>query len=193
MSELAETMDQAACPVEYTPPGDSIGVKVMTHREGKYLTFMLDNEEYGLEIRRVREIFGYMDITQVPRMPDYVLGVINLRGQVIPVIDLRAKFAMETIETTEQTCIIVVEISHGEQNVSTGIVADQVSEVIDIAEDNIEDPPQFGAYVNTDFMLGLGKIGESVKILLDINKVLNSDEITALAEDNPTTRQDKRA
>jgi len=146
-------------------------------KEGKYLTFALANEEYGLEILKVREIIGYMDITAVPQTPAYVKGVINLRGQVIPVVDLRAKFGMETSDITEQTCIIVVEIGQGQQSFSTGIVVDHVEEVLDIAGENIEEAPQFGSAVNTDFILGMGKIGESVKILLDIDRVLEGTNL----------------
>jgi purine-binding chemotaxis protein CheW len=146
--------------------------KAIMEKEGKYLTFALGPEEYGLEILKVREIIGYMEITAVPQTPGHVKGVINLRGQVIPVIDLRAKFGMETAEVTEQTCIIVVETSRGDHKFSTGIVVDRVQEVLDIAGDNIEEAPQFGSSVNTDFILGMGKIGDSVKILLDIDKVL---------------------
>jgi len=151
------------------------GAKVLMEKEGKYLTFALGDEEYGLEILKVREIIGYMDITAVPRTPHYVKGVINLRGQVIPVVDLRAKFNMESTEATEKTCIIVVEIAHQAGSVSTGIVVDQVSEVLDIAGKNIEEPPSFGTDVDTDFILGMGKIEDSVKILLDIDKVLGGD------------------
>jgi purine-binding chemotaxis protein CheW len=147
--------------------------KAVTEKEGKYLTFALGPEEYGLEILKVREIIGYMDITAVPQTPDHVKGVINLRGQVIPVIDLRAKFGMETAEVTEQTCIIVVETTRGNRNFSTGIVVDRVQEVLDIAGENIEEAPQFGSNVNTDFILGMGKINETVKILLDIDEVLS--------------------
>ena len=111
--------------------------RTISDKEGKYLTFALGQEEYGLEILKVREIIGYMDITAVPQTPDYVKGVINLRGQVIPVIDLRRKFGMEPAEPTEQTCIIVVEISHAEGAISTGIVVDRVSEVLDITADQI--------------------------------------------------------
>ena len=155
--------------------------KALLEKEGKYLTFALGSEEYGLEILKVREIFGYMEITAVPQTPDYVRGVINLRGQVIPVIDLRAKFGMETVETTEETCIIVVEITQGVRHISTGIVVDHVSEVLDIAGEDIEGPPQFGSSVNTSFILGMGKIGESVKILLDIDKVLSNDNLASFA------------
>ena len=153
--------------------------KALLDKEGKYLTFALANEEYGLEILKVREIFGYMDITAVPQTPHYVKGVINLRGQVIPVIDLRAKFGMETADVTEETCIIVVEITQDNRKFNTGIVVDHVSEVLDIAGEDIEETPQFGASVNTDFILGMGKIGESVKILLDIDEVLSSDNLAS--------------
>ncbi len=154
--------------------------KAVQDREGKYLTFALGPEEYGLEILKVREIMGYMEITAVPQTPEHVRGVINLRGKVIPVIDLRTKFGMETTETTDQTCIIVVEITQQDQSFNTGIVVDRVQEVLDIAGENIEDTPQFGSNVETDFILGMGKIGDSVKILLDIDKVLVADDLSSL-------------
>ena len=160
---------------EVTAKTESIN-KAMLDKEGKYLTFALAQEEYGLEILKVREIIGYMDITAVPQTPHHVKGVINLRGQVIPVIDLRAKFGMETTEVTEETCIIVVEISQGGHKFSTGIVVDHVQEVLDIAGENIEEAPQFGSSVNTDFILGMGKIGDTVKILLDIDRVLAGED-----------------
>ena len=144
-------------------------------RGGKYLTFALGKEGYGLEILKVREIIGYMDITAVPRMPSHVKGVINLRGQVISVIDLRAKFGMETQEKTDETCIIVVDISQSGRKLNVGIVVDKVSEVLNISEDAIESPPTFGAAVDTNFILGMGKINNTVKILLDIDKVLGGD------------------
>ena len=156
--------------------------QAITGKEGKYLTFALGSEEYGLEILKVREIIGYLDVTAVPQTPDYVKGVINLRGQVIPVIDLRSKFGMETVEKTEETCIIVVEITQNDSSISTGIVVDKVQEVLDIQGQNIEEAPQFGSGVDTDFILGMGKIGESVKILLDIDKVLSGVDIEDLAE-----------
>jgi purine-binding chemotaxis protein CheW len=151
-------------------------------KEGKYLTFALGPEEYGLEILKVREIIGYMEITAVPQTPHEVKGVINLRGQVIPVIDLRSKFGMETAEVTEESCIIVVEISQNNTNFSTGIVVDHVQEVLDIAGQDIEDAPQFGSSVDTDFILGMGKIGDSVKILLDIDKVLGGNDLSDFSQ-----------
>jgi purine-binding chemotaxis protein CheW len=157
--------------------------EAMLEKEGKYLTFALAHEEYGLEILKVREIIGYMQITAVPQTPSHIKGVINLRGQVIPVVDLRTKFGMETAEVTEQTCIIVVEITQSGRKFNTGIVVDRVQEVLDIAGNDIEEAPQFGASVDTNFILGMGKIGESVKILLDIDRVLGSQEVGDLASE----------
>lgn len=149
----------------------------MQQKEGKYLTFALAHEEYGLEILKVREIIGYIDVTAVPQTPHYVKGVINLRGQVIPVVDLRAKFGMETTDVTEKTCIIVVEITHADRTFSTGVVVDRVQEVLDIPGPSIEEAPQFDASVDTSFILGMGKVGDAVKILLDIDKVLAGDSL----------------
>lgn len=151
-------------------------------KEGKYLTFSLGAEEYGLEILKVREIIGYIEVTAVPQTPHHIKGVINLRGQVIPVVDLRAKFGMETAEITEQSCIIVVEIVQGDHTCSMGIIVDHVQEVLDIAGGSIEEPPRFGISVNTDFILGMGKVGDAVKILLDIDKVLAGDHLDGLAQ-----------
>jgi purine-binding chemotaxis protein CheW len=163
--------------------GTTTTTTAANNKGGKYLTFALGREEYGLEILKVREIIGYMDITAVPRTPAYVKGVINLRGQVISVVDLRAKFAMEAAAKTEETCIIVVEIrGQGGRKLSTGIIVDRVSEVLNIAGENIEEAPTFGTAVDTAFILGMGKIGQSVKILLDIDKVLSSEETARLAE-----------
>lgn len=149
--------------------------KAASDKEGKYLTFALAHEEYGLEILKVREIIGYIDVTAVPQTPHHVKGVINLRGQVIPVVDLRTKFGMEAVAITDQTCIIVVEIDHSRRKSNTGIIVDRVQEVLDIDGASIEEAPQFDASVNTDFILGIAKVGESVKILLDIDKVLGGE------------------
>lgn len=155
--------------------------KAILEKEGKYLTFALANEEYGLEILKVREIIGYMDITAVPQTPHHIKGVINLRGQVIPVVDLRAKFGMETTGVTEQTCIIVVEITQSGRKFNTGIIVDRVQEVLDIAGEAIEEAPQFGSSVDTNFILGMGKIGDKVKILLDIDRVLAGGDLGVFA------------
>jgi purine-binding chemotaxis protein CheW len=146
-------------------------------RAGKYLTFRLGEEEFGLEILKVQEIIQLQSITRVPRTPDYVRGVINLRGKVIPVVDLRLKFGLDRAEDTERTCIVVVQIRHADGMVVMGTIIDEVREVLDIPGASIEDAPSFGASIETEFILGMGKIGNSVKILLDIDKVLSGREI----------------
>lgn len=166
MTELAETMDQA--------------IKVMGDKEGKYLTFSLDEEEYGIGILKIREIIGMMPITGVPQTPTFVKGVINLRGKVIPVIDLRLKFKMESMDYTDRTCIIVVEIEGNAEIVQIGIVVDSVSEVLNIKGEDIETTPTFGIKLNTDYILGMAKMEGSVKILLDIDQVLSIEEISIL-------------
>jgi purine-binding chemotaxis protein CheW len=150
-------------------------------RESKYLTFSLANEEYGIGILKVKEILGMMAITAIPQAPEFVKGVINLRGKVIPVIDLRGRFGMETINYTDRTCIIVVEIVRGGSPVSMGIVVDAVSEVLNIKATEIENTPTFGVKLNTDFILGMAKINNDVKILLDIDLVLMDERMAALA------------
>ncbi len=182
MAQTTETMDQAACPVEHNPAGDSTGVKAMVDREGKYLTFVLNEEEYGIGILKIKEIIGMMPITTVPQTPEFVKGVINLRGKVIPIVDLRARFGMDTIDYTERTCIIVVEIEGPAGMMMIGIVVDAVSEVLNIKGDDIEDTPTFGTKLNTDYILGMAKMEGGVKILLDIDRVLSSTEIATLEE-----------
>ena len=147
---------------------------------GKYLTFKLAAEEYGLEILKVQEIIKMMTIIKVPRTPEFVRGVINLRGKVIPVIDLRMKFGMPNQDTTEKTCVIVVQLNHGAGKLTMGIVVDEVSEVLDITQNEIEPSPSFGAQMQTTFILGMAKTRGSVKILLDIDKVLAGGEAEAL-------------
>jgi len=145
-------------------------------REGKYLSFFLDREEYGIGILKVKEIIGMMPITPIPRTPEFVKGVINLRGKVIPVIDLRLCFGMEETGYTERTCIIVVEINGTSGRLPTGIVVDSVSEVLNIKGSDIEDTPAFGTNLQTNFILGMAKIGGRVKILLDIDRALTNEE-----------------
>jgi len=146
-------------------------------RDGKYLTFALDNEEYGIGILKIREIIGMMPVTPIPQAPDYVKGVINLRGKVIPVIDLRVKFGMQAIDYTERTCIIVAEIEGQAGNVVIGTVVDSVSEVLNINGDDIEDTPTFGAKLKTDYILGMAKRDDNVTILIDMHRVLTADEV----------------
>ncbi len=146
-------------------------------RGGKFLTFFLGGEEYGLEILKVQEIIGMMDITPVPRTPESVRGVINLRGKVIPIVDLRAKFSMPPAERTSETCVIVVEANR----MQTGIVVDQVSEVLDISGDEVEDAPAFGPGVRTDYILGIGKSEGRVRLLLDIDLTLSGEDLAGIA------------
>jgi purine-binding chemotaxis protein CheW len=153
-------------------------IKAEAARDGKYLTFSLAGEEYGIGILKVREIIGMMSITPVPQTPEFVKGVINLRGKVIPVIDLRLRFGLMARDYTERTCIIVVEIVSDSGAVPMGIVVDAVSEVLNIREADIENTPTFGVKLNTDFILGMAKTDGGVKILLDIDKVLGAFQFT---------------
>lgn len=145
---------------------------------GKYLTFLLANEEYGVEILKVRELMGIMDITKVPQTPAFVRGVINLRGKVIPVIDLRQKFSLPPKEYDDQTCIIVVQV-----DTLMGIIVDTVQEVHDIPAADIAPPPELGTAVDTRFLLGMGKVGDDVKLLLNIDKVLSTDALVHALEE----------
>ena len=141
---------------------------------GKYMTFKLADEKYGLEILKVREIIGLMDITRVPKSPPFIKGVINLRGKVIPVLDLRLKFEMEEVEPTDQTVIIVVQIDNGENESTMGIIVDEVLEVLNIEPDDIEPPPVLSSEnENSDFIMGIGKSENKVIFLLNISNILS--------------------
>ncbi|MFC1823387.1 chemotaxis protein CheW [Thermodesulfobacteriota bacterium] len=166
MKDLAKKMDEA--------------VKTAGEREGKYLTFTLNNEEYGIGILKIKEIIGMMPITTVPQTPAFVKGVVNLRGKVIPVVDLRLRFGMDAMDYTDRTCIIVVEMEGQSSSVMMGIVVDSVSEVLNIKGEEIEDTPTFGSELNTNYILGMAKMEGGVKILLDIDCVLNTAEISEL-------------
>ena len=143
---------------------------------GKYLTFALTDEEYGLPVLRVREIIKMMDITEVPQVPPHIKGVLNLRGKVIPVIDLRLKFGFAKAEGSSRTCIIVVEVALATSRVMMGIIVDHVLEVLNIVADEIEQTPEFGDRVCTDYMKGMAKVKGTVKILLDLDRVLGTDD-----------------
>lgn len=160
---------------------ESVGATAGEHA-GLYLTFELGAETYGLEILKVHEIIGIMPVTSVPRTPDFVRGVINLRGKVIPVIDLRLKFEMESLEDTERTCIIVVQVSRADRDVTMGLSVDEVAEVLDVGAAQIEPPPSFGTAVDTEFIMAMGKIGEKVVMLLDVDKVLSGGEFGLVGE-----------
>lgn len=147
---------------------------------GKYLTLILANEEYGLPILKVQEIIGMMPVTRVPKTPSFVRGVINLRGKVIPVIDLRLKFGIDSKEDTDTTCIIVVQVASEDQTITLGVIVDEVSEVLDITSSQIDDTPALGANVDTEFILGMGKVGDKVVMLLDLDKAFSKDEFATL-------------
>lgn len=149
-------------------------------RAGKYLTFQLMNEEFAIQLLRVREIMGIQEITAVPQTPDYVKGVINLRGKVITVVDLRLKFGLPEIEYTQRTCIIVAQIENRRAELLVGIIVDCVSEVLTLQAADIEDVPDFGPGVQTPYLLGMAKIKGEVKILLDIDLVLTGQKVFRL-------------
>jgi purine-binding chemotaxis protein CheW len=164
MAESVKSRDQGGRPV--------------ADLEGKYLTFSLGTEEYGISILRVKEIIGMMPIRQMPQTPRFLKGVINLRGKVIPVVDLRLKFGLEEISATERTCIIVVEINGQEPSVLTGIVVDSVSEVLNIRGGDIEEIPALGIRLNTDYIRGMAKTDKSVRVLLNIDRVVQDQAWT---------------
>jgi purine-binding chemotaxis protein CheW len=153
---------------------------LMEDLAGKYLIFRLGSEEFGTRVIKVREIMGIQDVTPVPNTPVFITGVINLRGKVIPVIDLRLKFGLPAQEYTTRTCIVVVRTQLGEDQVLMGIVVDEVAEVLNLLASDIEATPDFGPGVETPYLLGMAKVKDKVKILLDIDQVLNSQEILGL-------------
>jgi purine-binding chemotaxis protein CheW len=142
-------------------------------RAGKYLTFFLDREEYGVEILKVQEIIGRMPITPVPLTSKYIRGVINLRGKIHPIMDLKIKFGMDETPITDETCIIVIKTA----SMMMGVLVDKVSEVVNVSSGDIEDTPSFGADVNPEYLLGVGKTGGQIRLLLDIEKVITASDI----------------
>jgi purine-binding chemotaxis protein CheW len=148
---------------------------------GKYLTFALDQEEYAIEILKVNQIIRLQAITTIPRTPPFVRGVINLRGMIIPIVDLRRKFAMDDHADTERSCIVVIQLERDGKRVNMGIVIDEVREVLEIPAEDIEATPEFGVGIDTAFIMGIAKTGQTVKMMLDISKVLTSTDIKALS------------
>ena len=149
-------------------------------RSGKYLTFQLGKEEFGIQVLRVREIMGVQDITAVPGTPSHLKGVINLRGKIIPVVDLRLKFAFPEAPFTQTTCIIVVQVLQEGEQALIGLIVDGVAEVLNFAGSDIEDAPDFGEDVDTPFVLGIAKYKGTVKILLKIEDVLTLQELRGI-------------
>lgn len=150
----------------------------MQIQDGKHLTFALGKEHYGIPILQVREIIGMMEITEVPKTPEFIKGVVNLRGKIIPIMDLRSKFGMQGIDYTERTCIIVVEVYVNKAKRPMGIVVDTVSEVVNIDESEIEETLDYGAKLEEEFLTGMGKVKDKVIMILNIDKIINSREIT---------------
>ena len=148
----------------------------MDSRAGKYLTFFLASEEYGVDILKVQEIIGWMPITPVPLTAKYILGVINLRGKIHPIMDLKIKFGMEQCQITDETCIIVIKTA----SLMMGVLVDKVSEVVNLVSSDIEETPSFGAEINTEYLLGVGKAGGRVRLLLDIEKIITASDIIHL-------------
>lgn len=148
----------------------------------QYLTFRIGIENYGLELSQTREIIEYSGITEVPLMPNFLRGVINLRGDVVPVIDLAVRLGRKSIEVQKRTCIIVVELQSNEQNHVLGLLADSVSEVIEMSDDSIEDAPSFGANIRADFIQGIAKRDDEFVVLLDANNALSIRELAHLVE-----------
>lgn len=148
----------------------------------QFLTFRIGNEHYGLELSQTREIIEYSGITEVPLMPNFLRGVINLRGEVVPVIDLAVRLGRKPIEVQRRTCIIVVELTNNDQHHVLGLLADAVSEVIEMDEENIEDAPSFGANIRAEFIQGIAKQGEEFVVLLDANNALSIRELAHLVE-----------
>ena len=161
----------------------------------QYVTFSLCEELFGVEVTRTREILSLTPVTKVPQTPDYLLGVINLRGQVVPVVDMRLKLGLSAGDETEETCIIVVDVLVDGETITVGALADAVREVMDIRSDQIEPPPRLGTRLNTEFINGMGKVDEQFMILLNIDRIFNSEELAwvqdtgqveeGVAEDQP--------
>lgn len=148
----------------------------------QYVTFTLGRELFGVEVTRTREILSLTPVTRVPQTPDYMLGVINLRGQVVPVVDMRLKLGLPAGKKTEDTCIIVVEVQVDGETITVGALADAVREVLEVRADQIEPPPKLGTRMKTEFITGMGKIDEQFMILLNIDRVFNTDELAMVAD-----------
>lgn len=148
----------------------------------QYVTFMLGEELFGVDVARAREILGYVPVTKVPQTPPFMLGVINLRGSVVPVIDLRRKFGMPAAERTVDTCIIVIEIDMDGETSILGALADSVREVLELSAEQIEPPPRLGTGMKVDFIRGMGKVNDEFLMILDIDKIFSTDEIVLVQQ-----------
>jgi len=162
-------------------PAHAVATATAAIDPAQYLTFMLARESFAIGILRIKEIIEYQGVTEVPLMPACVRGVINLRGAVVPVMDLLARFGRGVGEITKRTCIVIVEVETEDGRQVMGLMVDAVNEVLDIAPDDIEPPPSFGARIRTDFLLGVGKVRGKFVLLLNVDRVLSVDEIAGLA------------
>ena len=144
----------------------------------QFLTFNLADDVFAIDVIKAKEILDFSDVTQVPQTPDYMLGVINLRGSVVPVIDMRRKFNIESVDLTRDSCIVVVEVDVDGDSVTVGALADSVREVIDLDPTQIEPPPRIGTRLNTEFIKGMGNLDDRFVIILDIDKVFSTDDLT---------------
>jgi purine-binding chemotaxis protein CheW len=147
----------------------------------QYLTFMLGGEVYAMGILSIKEIIEYGNLTEIPRMPEFIRGVINLRGAVVPVVDLGARFGKRTTSITRRTCIVIIEVAQGEESHDIGVMVDAVNEVLEISAGEIEPAPSFGADIRADFIDGMGKIDDKFVVILDVNQVLSVEEMASLA------------
>jgi len=151
-------------------------------KHGQYLTFFVAGEEYAVNILKVKEIVQYETLTSVPNTAPWIRGVINLRGNVVPVIDLAVKFGLPESKVSKFTCIVIVEVVYDGESLTLGVMTDSVNQVVDFAENDIESPPPFGTRVRIDFLLGMGTMGKKFCLILDIDKVLSADELVAMTD-----------
>ena len=177
---MGQVVQQAANPGG--KPGGKTAVTAAGMAEiAQYLTFLLSGEMYAVGILNVKEIIEYGQLTEIPMMPAFIRGVINLRGSVVPVIDLAARFGGHQTENSRRTCIVIIELTNGDEHHDIGVVVDAVSEVLEVSSADIEPPPSFGAKIRADFIAGMGKVNNKFVILLDIQRVLSVEEIASLA------------
>lgn len=156
--------------------------KAVTEEDHQYLTFLLGGEMFAIAILNIKEIIEYGSLTEVPMMPGFIRGVINLRGSVVPVVDLSVRFGRNRTEVSRRTCIVIIEVENADEKHDIGVMVDSVSEVLEIPRSEIEPPPAFGAKIRVDFMAGMGKVAGKFVIILDANKVLSVDELSMLGQ-----------
>jgi len=174
----------------------NIDLNLLTHDqedENKFLTFNLTGDIFGINILVIKEILEYGEITHIPMVPDYIRGVINLRGSVVPVIDLASRINGTQAPVDRRTCIVIIEVEHDERTIDIGVVVDAVSEVLHISKENIEPAPSFGAKIRTDFISGMGKIKEKFVVLLNVASVLSIDELAGLSQIGNSSSHDKQS